>query len=135
MCVCFSSSLLSRSRIHKTHRPSWTDLESFYDRHYASKAVACRPWTVVYLYSLSSSANERDRLIQARDKLFSLGERVACAHIYETVVKYIQLSLVDNEFQGFASTNLDDRSRIFLQRISLLPTDAISVEESLHEHL
>ena len=57
--------------------------------------------------------NKRDRLIETRDKLFSLSGIVCvCAHTCETVAKYIQLSLVDNEFQGFASTNLDDRRRV-----------------------
>lgn len=122
-CVCLSSSLLSRSRIHKTVRPSWTGLESFYDRHYASKAVACRPWTVIYhLYSQSPSADKRDGLIERREiKLFSLSSmRRAHMCIYETVAKYIQLSLVDNELQGFASTNLDDRRPcIFSVAVSL----------------
>lgn len=85
-CVCLSLSLLSRSRIHKTVRPSWTGLESFYDRHYASKAVACRPWTVIYhLYSQSPSADKRDGLIERREiKLFSLSSmRRAHMCIYE----------------------------------------------------
>ena len=46
---------------------SWVGLESFYDRHYASKALAHRPWTDV-LWSLSLLVRKRRERERERER-------------------------------------------------------------------